>query len=59
MIYRELFLKGLTLVDLKKTAGLGVSQSLTMSQVAARNELRRVVEALNLPPVAETASAAE
>ncbi|GGO14558.1 ATPase [Iodidimonas muriae] len=59
VIYRELFLKGLTLVDLKKTAGLGVSQSLTMSQVAARNELRRVVEALNLPPVAETASAAE
>ncbi|WP_313982073.1 division plane positioning ATPase MipZ [Iodidimonas nitroreducens] len=59
VIYRELFLKGLTLVDMKKTAGLEVGASLTMSQVSARNELRRVVEALNIPALRKKTEAAE
>ncbi len=44
VIYRELFLEGLTLLDLG--AGSGVEMS--MSHVAARQELRRLVEALGL-----------
>lgn len=47
VIYRELFLNGLTLLDLKRGAG----PSLTMSHVAARQEVRDLVAALNLPPV--------
>ncbi len=43
VIYRELFLEGLTLLDLG-----GHRTSLTLSQVAARQEVRRVVEALGL-----------
>ena len=43
VIYRELFLEGLTLLDLG-----GPRASLTLSQVAARQELRRLVEALGL-----------
>lgn len=46
VIYRELFLKGLTLLDLRK--GLGVP--MTMSHVAARQEVRTLVGELNLPP---------
>lgn len=54
VIYRELFLKGLTLVDLKregrgKGAALLDGKSMSMSKVAARQELRRLMEALNLP----------
>jgi chromosome partitioning protein len=45
VIYRELFLSGLTLLDLKRGGG-----SLTMSHVAARQEVRDLVMALNLPP---------
>lgn len=46
VIYRELFLRGLTLLDIKgKTAGI----SMTMSHVAARQELRTLVSELNLP----------
>jgi len=51
VIYRELFLNGLTLLDLKRGGG-GVGPSLTMSHVAARQEVRDLVAALNLPPVA-------
>jgi chromosome partitioning protein len=49
VIYRELFLSGLTLLDLKRG---GTGPSLTMSHVAARQEVRDLVAALNLPPVA-------
>ena len=45
VIYRELFLNGLTLLDLKRGAG----PSMTMSHVAARQEVRDLVSALNLP----------
>jgi len=53
VIYKELFLNGLTLLDLKRGQG-GVT--LTMSHVAARQEVRDLVAALNLPrlgPVAD------
>jgi chromosome partitioning protein len=46
VIYRELFLNGLTLLDLKRGSGA----SLTLSQVAARQEVRDLVASLNLPP---------
>jgi chromosome partitioning protein len=45
VIYRELFLKGLTLLDLKD----GVGEALTLSHVAARQELRDLMSALKLP----------
>jgi chromosome partitioning protein len=48
VIYRELFLNGLTLLDLRRGAG----PSMTMSHVAARQEVRDLVAALNLPPPA-------
>ena len=48
VIYRELFLNGLTLLDLKRGSG----PSMTMSHVAARQEVRDLVTALNLPPPA-------
>ncbi|KAF0137242.1 MAG: chromosome partitioning ATPase [Rhodospirillaceae bacterium] len=46
VVYRELFLKGLTLLDLRE-GGVGVP--LNMSHVAARQELRALVDALGLP----------
>ena len=57
VIYRELFLNGLTLLDLKRGGGAG--PSLTLSHVAARQEVRDLVAALNLPPPAPAAPAAE
>lgn len=48
VIYRELFLNGLTLLDL---VGGDTGVTLTMSHVAARNEVRALMEALNLPGV--------
>ncbi len=45
VIYRELFLEGLTLLDLREK-GSGID--LTMSHVAARQELRALVDALGL-----------
>jgi chromosome partitioning protein len=57
VIYKELFLKGLTLLDLKRGGGGG--PSLTLSHVAARQEVRDLVAALNLPrPDAAAPSAA-
>ncbi len=47
VIFRELFPRGLTLLDLKD---IGVSQ-LNISNVAARQELRDLMKALNLPGV--------
>ncbi|MEE8393546.1 MAG: division plane positioning ATPase MipZ [Rhodospirillales bacterium] len=50
VIYRELFLSGLTMMDLRRTGGeSGLTMSpLTMSHVAARQEVRNLVKALNL-----------
>ncbi|SDG71195.1 division plane positioning ATPase MipZ [Roseospirillum parvum] len=45
VIFRELFLAGLTLLDLRRA---GVGQSLTMSHITARNELRALLKAINL-----------
>ena len=47
VIFRELFPRGLTLLDLKD---IGVKQ-LNISNVAARQELRELVKALDLPGV--------
>lgn len=51
VIYKELFLNGLTLLDLKRgqLGGRGGGPSLTLSHVAARQEVRDLVAALNLP----------
>jgi chromosome partitioning protein len=48
VIFRELFPRGLTLLDLKDT---GVDH-LTMSNIAARQEVRDLISALKLPGVA-------
>ena len=48
VIFRELFLSGLTLLDLKEP-GAGVD--ISMSHVAARNEVRALLAALKLPQV--------
>jgi chromosome partitioning protein len=47
VIFRELFPMGLTLLDLKKSNRL----SLSLSNIAARQEVRELVKALNLPDV--------
>ena len=46
VIYRELFLKGLTMMDFGKVQQIGKMQ---LSHVTARKEVRALVEALNLP----------
>lgn len=48
VVYRELFLRGLTLIDLKREGGLD-GKGLSMSHVAARQELRALINALQLP----------
>lgn len=48
VIYRELFLRGLTLMDLKEAGGLD-GKGLSMSHVAARQEVRKLIDSLNLP----------
>lgn len=50
VIFRELFPRGLTLLDLKD---VGVKQ-LNISNVAARQELRDLIKSLNLPGVTVT-----
>ena len=47
VIFRELFLVGLTIMDLKDVAG---PQSLSASHHAARQEVLTIVNALGLPP---------
>ena len=47
VIFRELFLVGLTIMDLKDAAG---PQSLSASHHAARQEVLTIVNALGLPP---------
>lgn len=44
VVFRELFLSGLTLLDLKE-----IGQSLNLSHVAARQELRTLIQSINLP----------
>jgi chromosome partitioning protein len=44
VIYRELFLKGLTLMDVDKVSGM----SLSMSQISARQEVRSLISALGI-----------
>ncbi|MDX2103511.1 MAG: division plane positioning ATPase MipZ [Alphaproteobacteria bacterium] len=53
VIFRELFLKGLTLLDLRE-AGAGLS----VSHVAARQEVRALLTALQLEGVGSSASSA-
>ncbi|WP_298492827.1 division plane positioning ATPase MipZ [uncultured Maritimibacter sp.] len=48
VIFRELFPRGLTLLDLRD---VGVVGQMNISNVAARQELRDLVKALNLPGV--------
>lgn len=47
VIFRELFPRGLTLLDLKEIG----TESLSMSNIAARQELRDLIATLNLPGV--------
>lgn len=47
VIFRELFPKGLTLLDLKDVGG----EPMTMSHIAARQEVRDLLAALDLPGV--------
>ncbi|MEM8799986.1 MAG: division plane positioning ATPase MipZ [Pseudomonadota bacterium] len=44
VVYREMFVNGLTLLDLRE-----VGNDITMSHVAARQELRELMTSLNLP----------
>lgn len=44
VIFRELFMSGLTLLDLRDTG-----QNLTLSHLAAKQELRKLMETMNLP----------
>ena len=55
VVFRELFLKGLTVMDLGGAAG---GSPLTLSHVAARQEVRALVAALDVPPL-ETVPATE
>ena len=55
VIYRELFLQGLTLLDLRDP-GAGVS--LTMSHVAARAEVQALIDGLGVLPLDTPAAAA-
>lgn len=52
VIFRELFLRGLTLLDLRAP---GVGQRLNMSHVTARQEVRQLLEAIGLPSAPEPA----
>ena len=51
VVFRELFLSGLTLLDLRETD----PQAMSMSNVAARQEVRELVRALDLPAAAAAA----
>jgi chromosome partitioning protein len=50
VVFRELFPRGLTLLDLRDAGG----ESMTLSHVAARQELRDLIAALRLPGVTAT-----
>lgn len=48
VIFRELYLQGLTLMDVKE-ANVGIA--LGLSHVSARNEVRALISAIKLPPL--------
>ena len=48
VIYREMFLLGLTVLDVVET---GASQSLSMSHLAARQEVRELLRSLRIPTI--------
>jgi chromosome partitioning protein len=48
VIFRELYLQGLTLMDVKEAGGLGIQMG--MSHVAARAEVRALIGAIRKPP---------
>jgi chromosome partitioning protein len=48
VIFRELFLSGLTLMDLDRAGPQGTSAGLSMAQAAARQEVRALLLGLNL-----------
>jgi len=50
VIFRELFPRGLTLLDLRETGG----ENLSLSNIAARQELRDLIAELRLPGVSVT-----
>jgi chromosome partitioning protein len=54
VIFREMFPSGLTLLDLRSE---GVDAQMSMSHVAARAEVRGLLDELNLPPVDHRAAA--
>jgi chromosome partitioning protein len=56
VVYRELFPNGLTLLDLGETVG---GDPLTLSHVAARQEVRTLVEALRVRPLTRTVAVAQ
>jgi hypothetical protein len=56
VIYRELFPFGLTVVDLGEP---GVKRSLTLSHVAARQEVRELVLSLRLPGIEQSPQLSE
>lgn len=47
-IFREMFPDGLALMDLRQP---GIERTLSMSHVAARNEVRRLLDMLGVPPI--------
>lgn len=47
-IFRELFLSGLTLLDLREP---GAGQPMNMSHIAARHEVRELMDALSVPEI--------
>jgi chromosome partitioning protein len=51
VIFRELFLSGLTLLDLRASD----PAAMTMSNIAARQEVRDLVRALDLPSISAAA----
>lgn len=53
VVYRELFLEGMTVLDLDDGAGAALS----LSQVAARQEVRALIDSLRLPGVGSLAAA--
>jgi chromosome partitioning protein len=48
VIFRELFLKGLTLLDLEDTG-----QKLSLSHISAKQELRNLIDIMQLPVTVE------
>ena len=57
VIFRELYLQGLTLMDVKEVGGLGIHMG--MSHVAARNEVRALLAAIRKPAPPLVLSAAQ